>query len=155
MALTMINVESWESVSEARQAWICRRLKEACEQGRIDRSQIQYGITDKSIIYTFRPTGSGLIESSLGVDLEPTDIRWVDFNGAKVFVLAHMMVLSHMFSDCRFTVDADRGHSKYLRQAYDIARGAMPELPVPAWLDQLEPLDGSSIVRPDWLDFSR
>lgn len=155
MAATIISIESWASVSEAKQAWICRRLKEACEQGGIDRSQIQYGITDKSIIYTFRPTGSGLIESSLGVDLEPTDIRWVDFNGAKVFVLAHMLVLSHLYTDCQFYVDPARGHWRHLRSAFDIARGAIPELEVPEWFVALEPSDTSSIDRPDWLDFSR
>ncbi|WP_300494822.1 hypothetical protein [Marinobacter sp.] len=155
MALTKINIESWEDIPEGKQASVCHKVKGACEEAGVSRSQIQFGITDRSVIYTSNPSGPSPIESSLSRNLEPTVIQWVNINDAMVFVLAHMLVLSHLYPGCRFTVEPDPRHQRALKRACAIARGAIPELPVPAWLDQLEPLDGSSIVRPDRLDFTR
>ena len=155
MATTRINIDSWAEVPEGEQASVCHKVKGACEKAGVSRSQIQFGITDRSVIYISNPTGPSPIESSLGLKLDPTVIQWVEINDAMVFVLAHMLVLSHLYPDCRFTVEPKRGHQRALRRAYAIAQGAIPELPEPEWLNESEAFDASSIDRPDWLDFTR
>lgn len=155
MAMTTINVVSWEDIPEGKQASVCHKVKDACKEAGVSRSQIQFGITDRSVIYTSNPSGSSPIESSLSRNLEPTVIQWVDINDAMVFVLAHMLVLSHFYPGCRFTVEPERSHQRALKRAYAIARGAIPGLPVPEWLDEPEAFNASSIDRPDWLDFTR
>lgn len=155
MAMTTISIESWEDVPEGKQASVCHKVKNACKEGGMARSQVQFGITDRSVIYISNPSGPAPIESSLALNIEPTVVHWVEINDAMVLVLAHMLVLSHLYADCRFTVEPERGHQRALKRAYAIARGAIPELPVPEWLDEPESFDASSILRPDWLDFTK